>query len=74
MTHSLSSADISIFSPEISISCYIKKYIQRLYFDTEFLILITLLESLKVVLINLVTILMMSSKLATLGLLKITVF
>ena len=46
----------------------------RLYFDAEFLILLTLLESLKVVLINLVTILMMSSKLATLGLLKITVF
>ena len=34
VTHHLSSADISIFSPEISKFCYIKKYIYRLYFDT----------------------------------------
>ena len=31
---SFSSADISIFSPEISKLCYIKKYIYRLRFDT----------------------------------------
>ena len=34
VTHLLSSADISIFSPEISKFCYIKKYKYRLYFDT----------------------------------------
>ena len=33
VTHPLSSADISIFSPEISKFCYIKKYRYRLYFD-----------------------------------------
>ena len=33
-THSLSSADISIFSQEISIFCYIKKYRYRLHFNT----------------------------------------
>ena len=38
------------------------------------LILLTFLESLKVVLINMVAILMMSAKLTTLGLLKINVF
>ena len=30
----LSSADISIFSPEIDKFCYIKKYTYKLYFDT----------------------------------------
>ena len=34
VTHPLSSADISIFSPEISKFCYIKKYRYRLDFDT----------------------------------------
>ena len=34
LTHPLSSADITIFSPEISKFCYIKKYRYRLYFDT----------------------------------------
>ena len=33
VTHPLSSADINIFSPEISKSCYIKKYGYRLHFD-----------------------------------------
>ena len=33
VTHPLSSADISIFSPEISKFCYIKKYRYKLYFD-----------------------------------------
>ena len=32
--HLLSSADISVFSPEISKLCYIKKYRHRLHFDT----------------------------------------
>ena len=34
VTHRLSSVDISIFSPEISKFCYIKKYRYRLHFDT----------------------------------------
>ena len=41
---------------------------------TQFQDLITFFDSLKIVLINMVTILMMSTKLATLGLLKIKVF
>ena len=74
VTHLLSSADISNFSPEISRFCYIKKYMYRLHFDTKFLILLTFLESLKIVLIKKVITLMMSAKMATPGLLKITVF
>ena len=62
VTHPLSSADISIFSPKISKFCYIKKYRYRLDF-----------ESLVIVLINMVTILIMSAKMATRGLLKISV-
>ena len=34
VTHALSSTDISIFSPEITKFCYIKKYRYRLHFDT----------------------------------------
>ena len=34
VTHVLSSAEISIFSPEISKFCYLKKYSYRLHFDT----------------------------------------
>ena len=34
VTHRLSSADISIFSPEIREVCYIKKCSYRLQFDT----------------------------------------
>ena len=74
MTKPLTSADISIFSPEISKFCYIKKYRYRLHFSTEFLIILDFLHSLKICLINLVIILMMSAKMATQGLLKITVF
>ena len=73
VTHPLSSADISNFSPEISKFCYINKYMYRLNFDKKFLILLTFLESLKIV-IKKVTILMMSAKMATPGLLKIKVF
>ena len=50
VTHPLSSADISNFSTEISKFCYIKKYMYRLQFDAKFLILLTFLESLKIVL------------------------
>ena len=38
------------------------------------MILLTFLESMKIILINMVTILMMSAKMATVGLLKVTVF
>ena len=72
--HPLSSADISFFSPEISKFCYIKKYRYRLHFGTQFLIFLTFIESLSIFLIKLVIILMMSAKMATPGLLKITVF
>ena len=74
MTHTLSSADISILSPGISNFCYINKYRYRLHFNTYFLILLTLFDSLKVVLINVDSILMTSPNLATLGFLKIKVF
>ena len=46
----------------------------RLHFDAKFLILLTFLESLKIVLIKKVTILMMPAKMATPGLLKIKIF
>ena len=74
MTHPLSSAESSIFSMEISEFCCIKKYRCRLHFDTYFLILLTFLEPLKIVFINIVTILMIWAKLATLDLLKIKLF
>ena len=74
MTHPLSSADISIFSPEISNFCCIKKYRYRLHFNACLLILFTFFESLKFVLMNMGTILMMTGKIATLGLLKIKIF
>ena len=74
VTHPLSSADISNFSPEISKFCYIKKYMYRLHFDTKFLILLTFLESLKIALLKKVKILMMPAKIATTGLLKVKIF
>ena len=74
MTHHLSSRNISIFSPEIRNFCYIKKYRYRLRFNTSILILLIFLEFLKVVLINMHAVLMISAKLATLGLLKLKVF
>ena len=74
MTFPLSSADISRLSPEISKFWYMEKYRYRLRFDTYFLILLTFFESLKTILINMVAILMMSAKVATLGLLKKKMF
>ena len=74
VTYPLSSADISIFSLKIRTFCYIKKYRYKMYFDSLFLILSTFLESLKIVLINMVTTLVISAKMAALGLLKIKVF
>ena len=70
----LSSADISIFSQEIRKFCYIKKYRYRLAFDTQFLIRLTYFESLIIVVINVVTIWIMSAKMATPGFLEIEVF
>ena len=64
VTHPISPADISNFSPEISQVCYIKKYMYRLHFDSKFLI----------VLVKKITILMMPAKMGTSGLLKIKVF
>ena len=62
VTHPLSSTDISIFSPEISKFCYIKKYRYRLHFGTQFLIFLTFIQSLMIFLIKMVIILMMSAK------------
>ena len=71
MTHPLSSADIGIFSSEISKFCYIKNT------ETEtilvFYFFFLFLEFLTILLINVVTVLMMSVKLATLGFLKIKI-
>ena len=74
VTHSLSSAEITIFSSEINKYCYIKKYRYRFHFGTEFINIVTFLESLKIILINMVTILMKSAKMAIPGLFKIKEF
>ena len=74
VTNTLSSADISIFSSEISIFCYIKKYRYRLHFGIWFLILWTFPLSSKIFLINLIIILIVSAKIATPCLLKMAVF
>ena len=62
------------FLPEISKFCSIKKYSYKLHIGTYFLMLLTVLEYLKIISINLVIILMVSAKMATPGLLKIEVF
>ena len=72
-THPSSSADISIFLPEINKFCYIKKYRYRFYFGTLFLILLTFFESFKIFLLNMVIVLMISTKIDTQGLLKIKI-
>ena len=56
------------FLPEINRFCYIKKNRYRLHFHTQFLILVTIFESLNIFLIKMVTILMMPAKTVTLGL------
>ena len=70
MTHLLSSADISIFSMEISNFFYIEEYKCRFQFKTETIVK-NFFEPLKVVLLNMVAILMMSAKLAYLDFIKI---
>ena len=72
--HPLTSAGISIFSSVIRKLCYIKKYRYRLHFSVQFLILLAFRKCLKICLINLVIILMMSAKISTTDLLKITLF
>ena len=72
VTHLFSFADIS-FLPEISKFSYIKKYKYRFHLDTKLLILVTFLESLRFVLINVVKIMMMSTKMAISGLLEIKI-
>ena len=74
VTRLVSSADFIIFSTELGKLCYIKKYRHRLDFYTQLLILLICIESFKVVLINMVTILMMSEKMATPGVRKIKLF
>ena len=74
MTHPLGSASINIFLPEIGKFCSIKKYRYRFHLDTQFLILQTFLESLRVVLIHMVTILIISANMDTSGLLKSKIF
>ena len=58
---------LAFFLPEISKFCYIKKYRYKLHFGTSFLVLLTFCESLKIDIINMVTILIMSAKMATLA-------
>ena len=73
--HPLSCAHISIFSLEISKFCYIRKHRYRfILVQNLVLILLTFLESSKIFLINMVTILMMAAKLASPGLLTIKIF
>ena len=74
MTHPLSPTDISIFSPEIRNFHYIKKFSCRLHFNTKFLNILNFFKCLKVVLINMVAILIVSAKLATLGPVEIKTF
>ena len=70
VTHNLNSAEISIFSEEVSNFCDVMKYRYRWNFNIWFLIL----SALMVAFINLVAILMILAKLAILGLLKIKTF
>ena len=72
--NSLSFADINIFSSEINKFCYIRKRRYRLHFGISFLILLTFFESLKSFLINMVTTLMTSAKVAAPSLVKIKIF
>ena len=74
VTHPLRPADIMIFSPEISKFCYIKNTDMDCILIKKFLILLTFFETLKIVLRKMVTILMISVKMANLGLPKLNVF
>ena len=73
MRHPLSSTDISIFHLKL-VFFHIGTQNQNLHFQTQFVILLAIIEFLKIVLISLITIWMMSSKFATPVLYKIIVF
>lgn len=60
MTQSLTYFDINIFMPLINNFCFIRKYRQIFVFDTSVLIPFTFIESLEVVLINIMAVLMIS--------------
>ena len=74
VTQTLNSADISIFSTEISRFCYTRNTDIDCSLVHKFLILLVFLEFLKICMINLVIILTMSARIATPGLPKMTVF
>ena len=74
VTHPLSSADISIFSPEITKFSYIAKYRYKFNLDAHYLTVPIFIELLRIALINMVKILMVSAKMGTSGLLKIKIF
>ena len=57
VTHPMSRADFSNYSPEFNKFCKLKKKHVEIAFDTKFLVLLTFVESLKIVLIKKVTIL-----------------
>ena len=65
---------IRIFSPGNRKSSYRKKYRYILHFGTKFPILVIFSECSQIFSINMVAILMMSAKMASLGLLKIKLF
>ena len=68
VTHPLSYADINSFLKEICKKySYIEKYRYRLQFDTYFLFFLVFLESLNIILINMVITLMISGKIVTLA-------
>ena len=75
---SKSYSQIPFFKKSINWKFYlifcIKKYRHRFQLGTQFLILLIFLESLTIVLINMVTILMMSAKMTTPGLFKAKIF
>ena len=73
MTQPLSSAESAFFTGNQQILLH-QENTYRLDFDRYFLIFQTFFESLVIVLINMITILMMSAKVTTPGLLKIRVF
>ena len=74
VTDPLSSTDISNLSTEISKFCYIKKQMYGLHFDKNFFNSFNFSWVFKDCFNKKITILMISAKMATPGLLKITVF
>ena len=74
LVHPLISADINIFWPKISNFSYIRNFRYRLHFNEKYLDLLTFLESLRVILVNVIELLIMSAKVTTLDLLKKIMF